>query len=145
MYKKILLPVDGTKYSQDALAQAKDLAVCCGSEIILIHIMENTPEDYPSNPYKFSRELNDKLRNEHRLISDKIIENSKKELEDLNTPVSAVQKEGLPYIEIVNYAEEIDAELIIIGSSGTSGVLGMMGSVARKVAINSKKSVLVVK
>lgn len=145
MFKKILVPIDGTEYSKEATLKAKEIAEKFGSEIVLLHVMETTTEDYPSNPYKFSRELIDKLKFEHKHISDKIIENGKKDLESLGDKVTGFQKEGLPYTEIVEFAEEIEADLIVIGSSGTRGFLGAIGSVARKVALNSKKSVLIVK
>lgn len=145
MFKKILLPVDGTEYSFEAMKEARTIAEAFGSEIILLHVMETTTEDYPSNPYKFSRELVDKLKQEHRMISDKIIENYKKELSSLGEKLSTIQKEGLPCSEIVNLAEDLDVDLIVIGASGTRGFLGMIGSVARKVAINTKRTVMLVK
>lgn len=145
MFKKILVPIDGTAFSKEATLKAKEIAEKFGSEVVLLHVMETTTEDYPSNPYKFSRELVDKLKFEHKIISDKILESAKSDLECLGDKVTGFQKEGLPYTEIVKFAEEIDADLIVIGSSGTRGFLGILGSVARKVAINSEKSVLIVK
>jgi len=145
MFKKILVPIDGTKFSKESTFKAREIAEEFGSEVILLHVMETTTEDYPSNPYKFSRELIDKLKLEHKIISDKIIESAKKELESLGDKLTVYQKEGLPSTVIVDFAEEIGADLIVIGSSGTRGLLGILGSVARKVAINSNKSVLIVK
>lgn len=145
MFNKILLPVDGTNYSIEAMNETKKIAEAFGSEVILLHVMETTTEDYPSNPYKFSRELVDKLKQEHRQISDRIIESYKKELDVLGERLTIIQRDGLPCTEIVSLAEEKNVDLIVMGASGTRGFLGMIGSVARKVAINSKRSVLLVK
>ncbi|SHJ58550.1 universal stress protein [Parasporobacterium paucivorans] len=143
--KKILVPVDGSPNSQKAIEKAKELAEQYGSQIILFNVMEMSSLDYPSNPYTFSRELLERLNQESKLISTKILENAKKSLESLGERVSMVQEVGVAYDLIINYAETHDVDLIVIGSKGTSGVRNMLGSVTRKVAVGSKKSVLIVR
>lgn len=52
---------------------------------------------------------------------------------------------GDPAHEIVRLARAIDADLIVVGTSGITGVArAVLGSVARNVLINSRSSVLVV-
>lgn len=143
--KKILVPVDGSPNSLQALDKARSIAEKYDSEIVLFHVMEMSSLDYPSNPYTFSRDLLEKLNQESKLVSTKILEDAKYHLSSMSEKVSLVQQVGVPYDLIINYAEENDVDLIVIGSKGTSGVRNMLGSVTRKVAIGSQKSVLIVR
>lgn len=53
---------------------------------------------------------------------------------------------GSPAEEIVKLADEIDADLIAMGSHGTSGVLRyLLGSVSRKVLDQARCPVLIVR
>jgi nucleotide-binding universal stress UspA family protein len=128
-----------------AIQKAKAMAEQFGSEIVLIHVIETTVQDYPSNPYKFSRDLIEKLREEKYDRSEKILAQAKTNIVSLGDKVTTYSIEGLPYVEIVDYAKKAGVDLIIIGSSGTSGIRNMLGSIARKVAINAEMSVLIVK
>ncbi|SHJ58465.1 universal stress protein [Parasporobacterium paucivorans] len=135
---KILVPVDGSSYSQQALEQAKLFAESFGSEIILLHVIDNT-NIYP-------RDMSDKIRQENHRMSTKLLEKEKNSIASLNVKISTIQKEGVPYDEIIRQAEESDVDMIIMGSRGTSGVSRvLMGSVTRKVAVGSEKSVLIVR
>lgn len=145
MFKKILVPVDGTEYSDLAITKAKSFAEDNDCEIILIHVIDNVSGNYHTNPYKFSRELVERIYHENQLISYKILENAKKELDSLGDRVNIVHKEGVVYDVIIDYAETIDADLIIMGSKGTNGLRNLLGSVTRKVAIGSNRSVLIVR
>ena len=57
-----------------------------------------------------------------------------------------VVKDGRPADAILDAADEVDADLIVIGSTGKHGALRMlMGSVSSRVAEYSTRSVLIVK
>ncbi len=52
---------------------------------------------------------------------------------------------GKPYVEIINYSDEIDADLIILGYQGHShGKTNQIGSVTDRVVQNAGRPVLVV-
>ncbi|MCL6097381.1 MAG: universal stress protein [Bacteroidetes bacterium] len=54
--------------------------------------------------------------------------------EDLPIKILPVLRRGMDYEEIVNYAKEVDAELIVIATHGRTGLLhNLLGSVAEKV------------
>jgi nucleotide-binding universal stress UspA family protein len=60
--------------------------------------------------------------------------------------IESVILEGNPAIEIVDFAEKNDIELIVMGTHGKTGIQRfMIGSVAENVVRHSKNSVLVVK
>jgi nucleotide-binding universal stress UspA family protein len=56
-----------------------------------------------------------------------------------------VSVEGNPAEEIIKYAESAQVDLVIMGSSGFSGMRNMLGSVARKVTMNINRPILIIK
>ncbi|SHJ58514.1 universal stress protein [Parasporobacterium paucivorans] len=136
--KKILVPIDSSAYSRDAAERAKSLAGFYGSEIILLNAIDI------SNIYQF--DLPENIRAEYYRLSTELLQTFKQNLDAAGYRVTTVQREGVPYDVIIGYAEEADIDLIVMGSQGTSGVTSfLLGSVTRKVAIGSHKSVLIVR
>ena len=41
MFKRLLVPVDGSKYSRRAVAMAIELATSCGGIVYLLHVIRN--------------------------------------------------------------------------------------------------------
>ena len=139
MYKKILVPTDGSEFAKKAQKQALFLANVCGAEIIAISVTENNlvsglPLD--DEVYQLNQIL--KERSEENLEEfDKLNKN------DLN--ITHVIKEGLPAKVILEVAKEEDVDVLVMGSSGKSGFdRFIMGSVADKVVNSAKCAVLVV-
>lgn len=139
MYKKILVPTDGSEFAKKAQRQALFLANVCGAEIIAISVTENNfvnglPLD--DEVYQLNQIL--KERSEKNLEEfDKLNENDLK--------ITHVIREGLPAKVILEVAKEQDVDLIVMGSSGKSGFdRFIMGSVADKVVNSAKCAVLVV-
>ena len=139
VYKKILVPTDGSEFAKKAQKQALFLANVCGAEIIAISVTENNfisglPSD--DEVYQLNQIL--KERSEENLEEfDKLNKNDLK--------ITHVIKEGLPAKVILEVAKEEDVDLIVMGSSGKSGFdRFIMGSVADKVVNSAKCAVLVV-
>lgn len=141
MYKKILLPTDGSKYSQKAEKHAIFLAEKTGAEILALSVIENNfsiglPDDTVD-------EINQLLKEETKENLGKV--NDLKDQLDDNVKITSLIKEGSPAAVILDVAEEENVDLIVIGSSGKSGFdRFLMGSVATKVVKSAKCSVLVV-
>ncbi len=53
-------------------------------------------------------------------------------------------KIGNPTDEIVNAAEELDADIIVMASNRISSLINVLGSTARKVMDSTKRPVLIV-
>lgn len=142
MYKKILLPTDGSKYSENAEKHALFLAEKSGAEIISLSVIENGfSVGLPSDDTIY--EVNQMLKKESKTNLNKVEEI--KEEYDSNIKITPLIKEGSPAPVILDVAEEEDVDLIVIGSSGKSSFdRFLMGSVAAKVVKSAKCSVLVV-
>jgi len=134
--EKILVPVDGSKFSLNALEKAIEISISHKSELHIISIV-----DMPVNAIADSPEL-----------YKEIIQKTKKNLEASNiavekgiTPVTEIL-EGSPYNLIVDYAKKHNINMIVIGSHGKTGLKRlMMGSVTESVINMSECPVLVVK
>ncbi|MBM4170807.1 MAG: universal stress protein [Ignavibacteria bacterium] len=142
--KNIVVPTDFSKLSFSAFEYAKELAESTNAIIHLVYVMEKTP------PFLASRSLH--------LSDEEVIQlmevESKKQLneivanlsEDTSNKIIEVFRKGIDYEEIVNYAIEINCELIIIATHGRSGIMhSLLGSVAEKVIRFAKSPVLVIK
>jgi len=129
--KKILVPIDFSDYSKNALGYAADFAKLFNAELILIYVVEPViyPPDFsmgqiavPSMDIELDKRAKEELEN---LAKKQIPKELKTEI---------LVKTGKPFIEIIETAGEIKADLIIIATHGHSGVEHMLfGSTAEKV------------
>jgi nucleotide-binding universal stress UspA family protein len=79
-------------------------------------------------------------------VSKEVIEGGKKRLADLGDRLKFEIKEGNIANTILDYANENDIDLIIIGPHGKGKIQRfLLGSVANKVATYSNKPVLIVR
>lgn len=138
--KKILIAVDGSDHSMEAVKLMKELTLSASKELYIVNVQNYT---FPSEPYhSFGTEesVKDILRNE----GAKVIKETEKLL--AGEQYHAEVRVGDTIIEILNYAKEIDADLLVAGSHGKSGLTSMiMGSTTSKLLARSPITVLVVK
>ena len=123
MYKKILVPTDGSEFAKKAEKHALFLSKVSGAEIIAVSVTENN------------------------FVNERSEENLKEfdELNEEDLKITHIIREGSPARVILEVAQEEDVDLIVMGSSGKSGFdRFIMGSVADKVVNSAKCAVLVV-
>ena len=126
MYKKILVPLDGSDLAEIALPYAEELAGALGCEITLIHVSESADEKY---------------ENMHQLYVEKIVEATRQGAERCRKnkrtkkiKVSSVHLTGHVAEQIVDYADKENISLIVMTTHGRSGIRRwLLGNVAAKV------------
>src|SRR5687768_9230307 len=138
--KTILVPVDFSEQSRNAVDYAAEMALYTKSKLILLHIYDNTPPalDIPmvvpmtEVERGIKEELNRISRNIEQKYGDNLIQRS-------------LVKLGFVVEEINLAAEENNVDLIIMGMAG-AGYLAerLLGSTATSVIRRSKKPVLVI-
>jgi nucleotide-binding universal stress UspA family protein len=129
--KKVLYPTDFSTYSNQAYFHALALAETYGAGLTVVYVY--TPGGEGPDGAGADRRYWKAQLEEIRPANPKI-------------PVSHVMLEGDPASEIVRYAADAGADVIVIGTHGRTGVDRlMMGSVAEKVMRDAPCSVLVVK
>lgn len=155
LYSTILVPIDFTENSEHAFKHAVMIARLNNAKIHLLHVMpevDSTMINYIST--FLGDEKMEKLEQEGAKIArdemKKTLDNfSKTELanfpEDLARFAEAEVRTGHPVIKILKVAEELDADLIVMGTHG-KGILGhtFIGSVAEKVLNKSTRPVFIV-
>ncbi len=142
MYKKILVPLDGSELAKRALDQAGKLAKTFDAEIILFQVV-------PFMPIYGSPELVTPL-----IVDEKQKETAEKYLADLveelkgkGLKVTATVKTGQQVaVEIIDFAKESGADLIVMCTHGRSGITRwMLGSVALKLLTRGEKPILLIR
>ena len=139
MYKKILVPTDGSEFAEKAQRHALFLAKVSGAEIVAVSVTENN--------FVNGLPLDDEVYQLNQILNERSEENLKEfdKLNEDNIKITHVVREGSPAKVILEVAKEEDVDLIVMGSSGKSGFdRFIMGSVADKVVNSAKCAVLVV-
>jgi nucleotide-binding universal stress UspA family protein len=139
MYKKVLVPVDGSQFSQCGLDQVRAIARGLDvPDVILLRVVEPIPEDDRSGLLELAAERIPELEKIKDSIALEYVSSMAKKLGDEGLHTRGEIAHGKAAEEIIKYAENNKCDLIIMGTHGRSGVtLWTMGSVAEKVANHS--------
>lgn len=135
--KRILLPVDFSTAGEAALKMATSLARDNGGTIIVLHV-EEPPMAYGGGEMYYGLVEPDRTELSRMLHEVKP--------SDPNIPVIYRLVTGDPATSVVQAAEEENADLIVVGSHGRTG-LGrlLMGSVAEAIVRKAHCPVITVK
>jgi nucleotide-binding universal stress UspA family protein len=135
--EKILVCTDGSPASQGAIAGALALAGSCSSKIYFLEVLEFYPELEVRAPEMVAQK---------EIEVRKHLEACKAQAEELDIPVQTlVRRSETTYEAIIEEAEKIKAELIVMGRHGRSRLFRlMMGNVVSRVIGYSPFNVLVV-
>lgn len=139
MYKKILVPVDGSQDSYCALKEGELLAQAFGSKLIILTVLTDTNviEHYPGN--FLSTDFKKAQEQRGQRILNKALETI-----DYKGDVETCVRVGRASEEILKCSEEKEVDLIVIGSRGLGGFSRtLLGSVSDKVLNAAKVPVLV--
>jgi universal stress protein A len=141
--RKILVPVDFSSSSNKAFLYAREMADCWKGEFHLVHVLDTdflsgavhiTIEPLDESVAKWQKRAEDKLR---AIYHDK-------ENPELTGEIHI--RKGKPQEEILKLADELEVDMIVIGSHGRHGLeRTIFGSVAEKVTRMAKTPVLVIK
>ena len=139
-YQHILLAVDFSEDSAMVTRKALDMAHTSNAKLSLIHVVEYTSSMYAGDiPLPEDLDLDRRLTDQAveklaELVSSNHIQNAERRVEI-----------GVPKHEIVRVAEEVGADLIIVGSHGRHGLQLLLGSTANGVLHQAKCDVLAVR
>ncbi|HZK60501.1 MAG TPA: universal stress protein [Anaerovoracaceae bacterium] len=144
--KKILIPVDSSKYAKRAVEQGIKMAKAFGSQVVLLYVA-NIIINYSRYEINLPQDSLLAVIEEEKKYAEAMLNSFKETFGDMADKVEIVILEGNAVDEIVDYAKESDIDMIIVGSHGTGSILrkNSLGSVASKVLHYVDKPVLVVK
>lgn len=109
MFKIVLFPVDQSREAREAAEVVTNIVKTYGSRLILLSVLEKpASEEEPPNPeVMMSPEaIEELLNNAKALFTQQGIE------------AETISREGMPAFTICDVADEIDADLIVMGCRG---------------------------
>jgi nucleotide-binding universal stress UspA family protein len=141
--QRILVPIDFSEHSKNALKYAIPYAVQFGARLYLLYVVEPTiyPADFSFGQVGFPN-IEEELRKRGNEELNTLVRN---EIKD-RVSAEAEVRTGKPFYEINEYAREKHIDLIIIATHGHTGVEHMLfGSTVEKVVRKAPCPVLVVR
>ncbi|MDH3766175.1 MAG: universal stress protein [Nitrosopumilus sp.] len=134
----ILVPLDGSRYSEKALLHACDMAKNYQSQLILLYVVEKLISINPLDRKAYLEML--------RKVGNNVLVKGKKTALKQGIDSKIVLKEGNIANEIIKLAKKEQCNLIIVGNKGLGATARFfLGSVSNKLANNSPCSILIVK
>lgn len=142
MYKKILVPLDGSRTAEAVLTHAKALAYSEGAEIVLLSVAANPALEFAfEDPAIASQAISEQENKIKAYMAD-----AEKALKGEGFKVSAIVREGSVADTILDVANEINADVIAMSTHGRTGpARWLIGSVADRVVRNSKIPVMLIR
>jgi nucleotide-binding universal stress UspA family protein len=137
---RILVPIDFSAPSKQALATGRELAQKFGAELHVLHVLEKPsyPGFYGAGAVTMYGKLPDLKQRAEEALRDL--------LSEAEVEVSGVVIEGRAQNDILEYAHDHAIDLIVIASKGLSGVKRvLLGSVASQIVRKAPCPVFVVR
>lgn len=142
MYRKILVPLDGSKVAEGVLPHAKALAYSEGAELILLTVGANPALDFAFSDPGIARSA--VIEQEER--SKKYMDGIENDLREAGFKTSTVLRVGSIAETILGAAEELGVDCIAMSTHGRTGpARWLLGSIAERVVHNSKVPVLLIR
>jgi nucleotide-binding universal stress UspA family protein len=145
MYKRILVPVDGSATANRGLKEALRLAKAHRSRLCLLHVVEEYFIAQAGEAIAYADEMFDALRASGR----KVLARAQAAAKKSGVPASTVLVESIaqPVAEVVaRQARRFKADLIVLGTHGRRGVRRVvLGSDAEQVVRLAPTPVLLVR
>ncbi len=142
MYKRILLALDGSPLAEQALPHATALAEQFQSELILLRVL--VPLARP--PTLAADVVLQKVEEATLVPVREYLERVTADVQERGIEVQAVTIVGRPHVQIIQYAETNQVDLIVICTRGQSGLSRwLMGSVSDRVVRGGSVPVMLVR
>jgi len=140
---KILVPIDGSKYSLKAFRAALDIAKNNNAKIKVLTCLEK--EDVGA--WYTDKRTNKKIMSDAKEFAKEFLSKLEKPATDANVPISLnILETKSASNQIITFSNSNKIDLIVIGSHGRGGFNKfLLGSVSNKVSQMAKCPVMIVK
>lgn len=102
MFKTVVFPVDQSRNSQDAAEKVAEIVKFCNSKLVIFSVQSETEEDASGSSQ----------------VVDQLLQNAKTAFSDWGIAAETVKQKGKPAFCICDFADEINADLIVMGCRG---------------------------
>ncbi len=146
-FSRILSTTDFSEDSGLAASYAVEIAHRFGAEMIVLHV------DQPLPPVMVSPDMGPvmdvgaitRIAEEQRLLAQRELDKIVQGLRDGGLKARSLLKVGSPFLEIIHTAQAENADLIVMGTHGRTGLAHvLMGSVAERVVQKAHCAVLTI-
>jgi nucleotide-binding universal stress UspA family protein len=139
-FKKILIAVDSSAFSLKAAEAGFDLAHAVNAEVALIYVIDRTKESIGAEIGPTRQQSEVILLKEAQDVIEQLIK-----MYNGTAMLYKFTPEGFPKEEILNTAKEWEADVIVMGTHGRSGLSHLFnGSVAEDVLKHARVPVLII-
>jgi len=140
--KRILVPTDFTDTSNRALEWALDLARRLGASVTLMHAYEIPVIGFPDGAIMATPEIASRIAEASRSALDAAVEKHR----GGSVALDGLIREGVAWETINAVSDEIDADVIVIGTHGRRGLArALLGSVAENVVRTAHRPVVTIR
>ncbi len=140
-FKRILVPTDFTETSDRAAEWALTLAERLGSWVTLMHSYEIPIIGFPDGALVATADIATRIADASRAALDSAVAKQ----QGRKVKVDGILRDGVSWEEINHVAEEIDADLVVIGTHGRRGLArALLGSVAENVVRTARRPILTI-
>ena len=142
---RILVPIDFSAHSERALDHAAALAHTFGACVELLHVVEDPFARGGWGSEMYVPDMN-RIRQDAIEAAARQLETTRQAIAEPPVPIVASVRMGRPAPTIVEYANAVNANLIVMGTHGRTGLARMLiGSVAEQVVRSAHCPVLTVR
>jgi nucleotide-binding universal stress UspA family protein len=118
----ILVATDGSDHATRTVERAVELAHDCGATLHAIRVVDVRALDSAPHRERMAAAARDSLEAVERRAAE------------ADLPVVTVVRDGIPHEEILEYAEDADVDVVVVGSYGQGGLQRLLlGSTADRV------------
>jgi nucleotide-binding universal stress UspA family protein len=145
VFKKILLPLDGSSMGEAALPYVITIAKALDSEVILMRVVETVQHVHTvggPDHFAYSEQIIELAKNE----SVAYLDNVRQHFDKGNVHIRTIVRTGDPAQEIIRLSAEENINVVAMSSHGKSGITRwVMGSVFSKVLQAGETPLLLVR
>lgn len=142
MFKKILVPLDGSELAAKILPQIEELAKLSQARVTLMTIGSQSTSEAVAEA---TPEVIKNAMAHERKVAENYLKQTADALKQKGITTEWVYKEGMPAREVIAYAAEQQMDLIALASHGRGEVAWVLGSVAERIVSHATVPVLLLR
>lgn len=140
-YRHVLIATDLSQETDKIADHAKLIAQHSGAKISIIHVVQHTPIVYGGGEFSIPLDIN---------IEETLRQHAQQALSQVSSRLGIAEQDqyletGSIKVAVVEVAQEIGADLIVVGTHGHRGIEKMLGSTANAILHAAKCDVLTVR
>ncbi|MBA7702122.1 hypothetical protein ES703_110879 [subsurface metagenome] len=145
LFRRILLPLDGSEAGEAVLPHIKELTGKVDSEVILLQVVTEGKHVHTIGGLDYVR-FDNRILDSAKAKGAEYLDQAGSKLGDTRAKIRSELKTGDTAKEIINFADEIDASLVVMSTHGHSGIeRWAFGSVTHKILHHGHTHLFLVK